>query len=50
MTEETANRYSQIIERIFLDHYKEGTQEVPFDRGDIERVAGDLYHSPQEPW
>ncbi len=42
MTEKTANRYSQIIERIFLDHYTEGTQEVPFDRRDIERIAGDL--------
>jgi hypothetical protein len=36
------NRYVQIIERIFLDRYKAGMREVPFERGDIERVAKTL--------
>jgi hypothetical protein len=38
----TANRYSQIIERIFLSHYKEGATEVCFDRVEIETVAQEL--------
>jgi hypothetical protein len=33
------NRYVQIIERIFLSHYKKGDTEVPFEREDIVRVA-----------
>jgi hypothetical protein len=33
------NRYTQIIERIFLDRYRPGMREVPFEREDIERVA-----------
>jgi hypothetical protein len=37
-----ANRYSQIIERIFLDHYQPGAQEVFFEREDIVRTARDL--------
>jgi len=36
------NRYAQIIERIFFSHYHEGTREVLFERGDIERVAREL--------
>lgn len=36
------NRYGQIIERIFRDHYTPGTREVSFARKDIERVAGEL--------
>ena len=36
------NRYTQIIERIFLEHYQEGAQEVCFEREDIVRVANDL--------
>ena len=36
------NRYSQIIERIFFDYYSEGSQEIQFGRGDIERVAQEL--------
>lgn len=36
------NRYERIIERIFLNHYREGDQEVPFNRGDIERAANEL--------
>ena len=33
------NRYSQIIEAIFFDHYHADATEVPFERGDIARVA-----------
>lgn len=36
------NRYTQIIERIFFEHYQEGDEEVPFEREDIVRVAHDL--------
>src|SRR6185503_3876685 len=32
----------QIIERIFLSHYKEGATEVCFDRVEIETVAQEL--------
>jgi hypothetical protein len=35
------NRYTQIIERIFFEHYQEGADEVCFERGDIVRVASD---------
>jgi hypothetical protein len=33
------NRYEQIIERIFLAHYKRGSKEVSFDREEIPKVA-----------
>lgn len=33
------NRYLRILEKIFLDRYREGMREVPFEREDIERVA-----------
>jgi hypothetical protein len=36
------NRYSQIIERIFLSHYQEGATDVPFDRAEIAQVAAEL--------
>lgn len=36
------NRYQQIIERIFLDRYQEGMQQVEFTRDDIVQVAGQL--------
>ncbi|NUM80817.1 endonuclease [bacterium] len=36
------NRYKQIIEKIFFDHYKEGDNEVPFERVEIETVAKTL--------
>ena len=36
------NRYSQIIERVFLEHYREGMREVPFERTDLEQVAAQL--------
>jgi hypothetical protein len=38
----TANRYAQIIERIFFNHYTEGAAEVCFERKEIERVAQEL--------
>lgn len=36
------NRYEQIIERIFLAHYKRGSSEVIFDREEIPKVASKL--------
>jgi hypothetical protein len=36
------NRYEQIIERIFLAHYKRGNTEITFDREEIPKVAGKL--------
>lgn len=36
------NRYSRIIEQIFLSRYKPGLEEVPFEREDIVRVAKKL--------
>src|SRR5947209_3075405 len=39
----TANRYAQIIERIFLNHYTEGASEICFERKEIERVAQELH-------
>ena len=33
------NRYSQIIERIFLEKYKDGMTELTFSREDIIRIA-----------
>ena len=40
MTEES--RYSKIIERIFLSRYRGGAIEVPFERGDLVKAAGEL--------
>lgn len=37
-----ANRYSQIIETIFFEKYKEGMTSVLFERSDIKRVADQL--------
>ncbi len=36
------NRYARIIERIFLNNYKEGATQITFERADIERAAKDL--------
>lgn len=33
------NRYDQIIETIFLDHYREGEEVVAFERAELEDVA-----------
>lgn len=50
MTAGTSNRYSQIIERIFLSHCAEGALEIPFDREDIAIVAREMGITlPQEP-
>jgi DNA modification methylase len=38
----TPNRYAQIIERIFFSHYREGDEEVVFERKEIENIAGEL--------
>ena len=37
------NRYAQIIERIFFNHYTEGATEVCFERSEIETVAQELH-------
>lgn len=36
------NRYAQIIERVFFQHYKEGKREVDFTRNEFVSIAGDL--------
>jgi hypothetical protein len=33
------DRYSQIIERLFFNHYKEGLSEIPFKRSEIKNIA-----------
>jgi len=38
----SANRYAQIIARIFFNHYTEGATEVCFERKEIEAVAAEL--------
>jgi hypothetical protein len=35
----TANRYVQIIEKIFLSHFKQGAEQFIFSRDEIEHVA-----------
>lgn len=37
-----ANRYSQIIEKLFHSRFKPGAMEVPFERDDLVRVAKSL--------
>lgn len=37
------NRYAQIIEHIFSNHYTEGATEVCFERKEIESVAQELH-------
>lgn len=41
MTKST-NRYAQIIERIFLSHFRKGNREVEFKRDELEMVAHEL--------
>ena len=36
------NRYSQVIERIFLSHWKKGATKVPFERDELIEAAKDL--------
>lgn len=40
--QKSANRYSQLIEAIFLRHYQEGMDEVAFDRSEITTTADRL--------
>lgn len=37
-----ANRYTQLIEAIFLKHFQEGMTDVNFDRTEITSTAGEL--------
>lgn len=41
-TPKSANRYSQLIEAIFLKHYREGIEDVAFDRIEITATADEL--------
>lgn len=41
-TKQKLNRYSQIIERLFISNYKEGMREVNFTRQEIETIAAKL--------
>lgn len=36
------NRYQQLVEKIFLDRYREGDREVSFERADLEQAASEL--------
>jgi hypothetical protein len=36
------NRYTQLIESVFFQHYRSGDQQVSFERRDIERAAAQL--------
>ena len=36
------NRYNQLIEKVFFDNYREGSEEVLFDRAELERGAATL--------
>lgn len=40
------NRYEQLIERIFLAHYKRGSTEVTFEREEIPAMAKRLGIEP----
>jgi hypothetical protein len=37
-----ANRYSQLIEMVFFEHYREGMTEFEFERAEIEAAAANL--------
>lgn len=37
-----ANRYTQIIEKLFFNHYQEGANEVVFERSEMEDIASKL--------
>jgi hypothetical protein len=46
--ENTQNRYEQLIEKVFFDHYTAGQSTVPFRRTDIEDAARHLgIHLPK---
>lgn len=42
MANDKQNRYSDIIERVFLNHYRKGLKEFEFAREEIEQVAATL--------
>ena len=39
---ERPNRYSQLIEKVFLDHYRSGAHTVRFSREDLSTAASEL--------
>jgi hypothetical protein len=41
-TPKSVNRYTQLIEAIFLKHYQEGLDSIDFDRSEITETAGEL--------
>ncbi len=36
------NRYDQLIESVFFQHYEEGAKEIDFDRDEFEPIANEL--------
>lgn len=42
MVKRTENRYSQIVEKIFKEKYKEGMKEIAFERDDLVNTAMEL--------
>lgn len=42
MARTNANKYQQIIERVFFSHYSPGAREVVFKREELARAAGEL--------
>ncbi len=42
MVKRTENRYSQIVEKIFKEKYKEGMKEIAFERDDLVNTAIEL--------
>ena len=41
-TNKEPNRYTRLLEAIFAKHYREGIEEISFERGEINRVADEL--------
>lgn len=46
-TTKNVNRYTQLIEAIFLKHYRDGMTAVDFDRNEITELASETCYSLQ---
>ena len=42
MENKAPNRYTKILEAIFVRHYKKGATEIEFERSEINQVAEEL--------
>lgn len=42
MEKQVPNRYTRILEAIFVNHYRKGTTEIEFERSEITQVADEL--------